>query len=491
MIEPGKSEYRQLKMLYDHPDHTVRELAKALRVYTPGKDEVSPFRFNPFQYPKGVTTDEHIGQLLTCFEASMPLGGPLQALLAESVEAVYQYKMKQAVREKRDPDFPTMTELVDAARRIMEQKGYAGEVRSNLSAAIDVRLSGLTRLSVGRIFQCRQSLPSIESLLKHPTVIEIQNLNTYQACLLILFLLSAIWEEIRISRRYGKGLEHVTVIEEAHNIVGRTDQASPSEEFADPKAYAAEYVVRMLAEIRALGEGLIIADQLPSAVASSVVKNTGTKLAHRLVSLVDREDLGGAMLLQGPQMEEIARLAPGQAYYYTEGLYTPRQIAGLNARGFLGLGKSDPPDNGELSSMIRDQDWFLVLKRERYTYLVQRFSEQHKEVVDAVNKAAGHLELYSESFERINGMTEAIEMDRHAKLLLSDVVKSRNDLKASWDLFAVFVKSLPGDFTDNLPGSDLERYNLLVKSFKQKTIKDASVVEAALEDLRAQINDML
>ena len=461
VIEPGKTEYRQLKMLGDHPDPVIRKFSEDLRIFTPGKDEVSPFRFNPFEFPEGIGTDEHIGQLLNCFEASVPLGGPLQALLAESIEVVYQ--QKSVIGNSALAAFPTMTELVEAARATMKIKGYAGEVRSNLSAAIDVRLSSLTRLSMGKIFQCRESQPALKEILGHPTIIEIQNLNPYQSCLLTFFLLSAIWEEIRIGRRYSKHLQHVTIIEEAHNIVGRAGPANPSEDFADPKAYAAEHIVRMLAEVRALGEGIIIADQLPTAVSSYVVKNTGTKLAHRLVSLEDREDLGGAMLLQGPQMEEIARLRPGQAFYYTEGLYAPRQISGLNAYSFLNLESLVPPDNQSLWETVHQEVWYDNLKQRRYAYIVKLFSEKYESFQKAINRAQSDLELYEKDLIEIE-KNRANYDSKELLELLKDIAQTRAQMKLGWNLFSEFVQMIPRDILESLNDDLKNEYFTLCQS---------------------------
>ena len=77
VIEPAKTEYRALRMMSDHPDPDVRAMAADVRIYSPGNDGVSRFRFNPFDYPNGITLDEHISQVLACFEAAMPMGGPL------------------------------------------------------------------------------------------------------------------------------------------------------------------------------------------------------------------------------------------------------------------------------------------------------------------------------------------------------------------------------------------------------------------------------
>jgi len=491
VIEPGKTEYRQLKLLRDHPDPSVRKLAKELRIYTPGKEDVSPFRFNPFQHHEGIAEDEHISQLLTCFEASMPLGGPLQALLSEAVELIYEKKRRRGIINRRPVECPNIKELVDAARSIMDTKGYAGEVRSNLAAAIDVRLSSLTRLSIGNIFDCRKCMPSISELLKYPTIIEVQNLNSYQACLLILFLLSAIWEEIRVARRYSREPKHVTVIEEAHNIVGRSDQARPSEDFADPKAYAAEFVVRMLAEIRAMGEGIIVADQLPSAVASSVVKNTGTKLAHRLVSLVDREDLGGAMLLDKSQMEEIARLEPGQSYYYTEGLYAPRQVAGFNAHKFLGLDQKVPPVNRELLSIIEGQDWFLELMKGRCAYMVQSLSDLCYDLERSIKNAANELESYLDDFRHFEKLSEKGSVIVYLSTLRQDVIKTKKDLTDSYLVFANFVRSIPKNINEHLDEKYLDEYNRMNLLYHENIKSHVLEVDNSLESLEKKIRTLI
>ena len=233
-----------------------------------------------------------------------------------------------------------MTDLVQAAADIMEYKNYEGEVKSNLQAAIEVRLGMLTKRAMGRIFNCFESIPDISELLCRPTIIEMDYLSQDHACLLTLF--SVIGD----TRTYKKLIPIVakkifitsTVIEEAHNIVGRTGQAKASEEIADPKAFCRPSIYHECWLSCALWvKSIVIADQLPSAVASEVVKNTGTKLAFRLVSNEDREDLGGAMLMGGTEMEEIARLQPGEAYFYTEGLYLPRRVSSLNANAYLGL----------------------------------------------------------------------------------------------------------------------------------------------------------
>ena len=361
VIEPAKTEYRTLKRLRVHPDPEVRKLAEGLRVYTVGSEAGSPFRFNPLAYPEGISLDEHIGAVLSCFEAAMPMGGPLQGLLAEAVEEVY-------ANPPEGQRFPRLKDLLRTARTIVDRKGYEGEVLGNLKAALDVRLGLLVRRSLGRVFDCDEGVPSLDELFTSNVVLEMDYLTSEHACLMSLFVLASLREHIRVTRASGAALTHVTVLEEAHNIVGRAGEARASEEAADPKAFAAQYVSRMLAELRALGEGIVIADQLPSAVAPEVVKNTGTKLAHRLVANQDREDLGGTMLLDGAGMEELARLQPGEAYFYSESTFRPRRCRGLPTHLYLGMGQpaegADPPEMPQppgrelFESLVKDEVWF-------------------------------------------------------------------------------------------------------------------------------------
>jgi DNA helicase HerA-like ATPase len=195
---------------------------------------------------------------------------------------------------------------------------------------LEVRLGSLTRLGIGKVLQCRRSIPSIEHLFKVPAVIELDCLPPEQACLLTLFLLSSIREHLKTAPKPSMVPRYVIIIEEAHNIVARDTNAAPSPDVADPKVFSAEAVSRALIEFRGLGVSLVIIDQSPSKIAPDVIKATTTKLAFRLVQEEDREVLGASMLFEKLEFEEIARLLPGEAFLFTEGFYKPRRIRTVN-----------------------------------------------------------------------------------------------------------------------------------------------------------------
>jgi hypothetical protein len=349
VIEPVKTEYRILKTLKKHSDKTARQLAEAVEIYTPGNENISPYRFNPLWRCQGIAVEEHIDYILSCFMAAMPVSGPLPALLGEALERVYEDHPKE-------DDPPIMDDLVTATERVLNEKGYSAETNSDIRAALEVRLGTLTRRHIGKVFQSQFSVPNIKHLMAVPTIIEFDRLHLDQSCLLTLFILTSIREYLKTSPKTTEGLRYLIIIEEAHIIAGSTNKAVASADIADPRAFSTEMICRMLAELRALGVGIVIVDQFPSAVAPEVIKSTTTKLAFRQVAKEDREELGAAMLFGQAEMEEIARLKVGEAFFITEGYYKPRRIQTVNLHNRFDF--NTPTLNEKILAYMQDDTWF-------------------------------------------------------------------------------------------------------------------------------------
>jgi DNA helicase HerA-like ATPase len=116
--------------------------------------------------------------------------------------------------------------------------------------------------------------------------------------------------------RKSDRLRHLTVIEEAHRLLLRA--APGTLEQANPQAKVAEMFANILSEIRAYGEGLLIADQVPARLVPDAIKNTNLKIVHRLVAADDREAMSACMTLTPEQSAIINRLRLGQAIIYGE-----------------------------------------------------------------------------------------------------------------------------------------------------------------------------
>jgi hypothetical protein len=78
VIEPAKNEYRAL--VQSIPD---------LQVFTPGKNFISPFVFNPFMPPKNVKLETYKSTLKTAFAAAVSMSTPLDKIFEESVNNCY------------------------------------------------------------------------------------------------------------------------------------------------------------------------------------------------------------------------------------------------------------------------------------------------------------------------------------------------------------------------------------------------------------------
>ena len=117
---------------------------------------------------------------------------------------------------------------------------------------------------------------------------------------------------------------HIIFLEEAHNLIANTSVQMPGG--LDPKVSATAYITKMLAEVRALGEGIVIADQLPTAMAPEVIKNTSLKFGLRLTSQDEREVLGSTMSADAVQIEKMGVFTKGHCLVSYEDLLRPFEL---------------------------------------------------------------------------------------------------------------------------------------------------------------------
>ncbi len=286
---------------------------------------------------------------------------------------------------KKNDEAPVIADLRTAIERCLSAKQYSVETNSDIRAALDVRLGLLTEGLTGRIFQSPSSSPSIEDIVSGFTIIELDRLPRESKCAHFFGLSNAIRRYLRNVPHNG-GLRFISVVEEAHNVVGTITEARPSEEVADPRAYASESAATALAEDRAIGIGHVFVDQLVSSVAPQVIKNTGTKVAFRQVATDDRETLGGSMLCDDAEQQELARLSLGEAYYFTEGQFRPRRIRTRNLHESM-PDLSRPCGDEELLSLIQKDSWWIAAERgrreselKRLGHLLNRFDTWRQKV---------------------------------------------------------------------------------------------------------------
>src|SRR5205814_269464 len=130
----------------------------------------------------------------------------------------------------------------------------------DMRGALLTRINGLRAGGKGRMLDVQRSLP-MDALLKHPTVLELEGMGDDDDKAFVMGLLLIRLYEHRRAGGEVAGLQHLLVIEEAHRLLTNVGPRSSQEE-ADPRGKAVETFANLLSEIRAYGQGVIVADQI-------------------------------------------------------------------------------------------------------------------------------------------------------------------------------------------------------------------------------------
>ena len=319
VLEPAKKEYRVL---------TTLPGMKEISLFSPCANSMFPIHINPFEFPIGMKLADHINRLLDVFNGTFELDPPFPMLLTEGIQNCYEKLMwLPGMLNSGELEYPTMSMLYAEIDKLLDKYKYGDEVRDNLKSVLQVRIGSLMAREMGDIFDVPRSTFRPEEWLHKSAVIELASLGTAPSNFMILMLMTLIREVLDI-QTYEPGPDkkprHIIFLEEAHNLIANTSVQEGGK--TDPKISATAYITKMLAEVRALGEGIVIADQLPTAMAPEVIKNTSLKIGLRLTSQDERELLGSTMSADGVQMEKMGVFTPGYCLVSYEDLLKPFEM---------------------------------------------------------------------------------------------------------------------------------------------------------------------
>lgn len=327
VMEPAKKEYRAV--LCD-------ERFKDVYLFSPHVKSHFPLRMNPFEFPIGVRLSEHINALLEVFKGTFYLEGAVYKFLSSSIERAYinqGWDIEDINTRETELDYPTMSEVYEILKEEVDKSSYGPELKGNITSFLLVRLGSLMERDAGELFDTKYSTFGPDKWLTKSAIVELEVLGEEAKNFFVLMVCHYILETLRANPNGGVDaftgelmpVRHAVFIEEAHNIIA-SSAVQDSSESVNPKVSATTYIVKMLAEVRALREAIIIADQLPTAITVEVTKNTGLKLVHRLPAQDDRAMIGSTMSATSLQLEQIASYSKGQALLFYEQTRKPFQI---------------------------------------------------------------------------------------------------------------------------------------------------------------------
>ena len=307
VIEPAKGEYKNIFGFYSD-----------VRVYGTNPQYTELLRINPFRFPKGIHILEHIDRLIEIFNVCWPMYAAMPAVLKDAVLQAYEscgWDLSESKNKYSDELFPTFGDLVCELENVIQSSAYSDEVKGNYTGSLVTRIRSLTNGLNGQIFAASE-IDSSE-LFDRKVIIDISRVGSTETKSLIMGILIMRLNEHRMAlcKEMNVPLHHVTVLEEAHNILKRTS-VEQNPEGSNVAGKSVEMISNAIAEMRTYGEGFIIADQSPGAVDISVIRNTNTKIIMRLPDEQDRRLAGKSAGLKDNQLDEIAKLPKGVAVVY-------------------------------------------------------------------------------------------------------------------------------------------------------------------------------
>ena len=344
VVEPAKAEYQLMAARLAGSGHEVVTIR-------PGDPTLPPAGLNPLEpgidargnrYPLQTHLDLVRALFLAAFEAIEPFPQVLAAALTRCYEDLgWDLALGEPANPDVTPRYPTLGDLERTAMEVVNSIGYGREITDNVRGFIKVRIGSLRLGTTGRFFEGGHPI-DLDRLLSTNVVLEIENVgDDRDKAFLMGTVLIRLVEHLRLSHKGHPhstvDLRHLSVFEEAHRLLRNTAGSGAA-------AHAVEMFAGLLAEIRAYGEGLIIAEQIPSKLIPDVIKNTAVKIVHRLPAKDDRDAVGATMNITPAQSEYLITLPPGQAAVFTDGMDYPLLAAMPDgtAREITNNGQTDP-----------------------------------------------------------------------------------------------------------------------------------------------------
>lgn len=305
VIEPAKGEYKDVFGGY-----------QGVSVYGTNPLFTELLRINPFSFPRHISVLEHIDRLVEIFNACWPMYAAMPAVLKDAIEQIYRDKgWMFANPSYYSTDFPTFADLLQVLPQIMDSSLYSADTKSDYAGALMTRVKSLTNGINGTIF-CSDAEIDAKALFDENVIVDISRVGSSETKSLIMGILMMKLQEYRMQPQASNhALRHVTVLEEAHNLLRKTSLAQ-AQEGANLQGKSVEMLTNAIAEMRTYGEGFIIADQAPDLLDAAVIRNTNTKIVFRLPDTADCELIGKSMALKPEQIREIAKLPSYVAAVY-------------------------------------------------------------------------------------------------------------------------------------------------------------------------------
>lgn len=423
IIEPTKGEYKN-----------VFGGREDVKVYGSNPAYAELLKINPFKFPNKIHVLEHIDRLMEIFNACWAMYAAMPAILKEALLRAYRecgWDLVNSTNRYGNGFYPCFIDLQNELIHVIAESAYSDEVKSNYMGSLATRVNDLTNGLNGEIFGADE-LPEDE-LFDRNVIIDLSRIGSLDTKSLIMGILVMRLNEHRIDiGGMNENLRHVTVLEEAHNLLRRVSIEQDSER-PNIAGKSVEMIANAIAEMRTYGESFIIVDQSPSAVDASAIRNTNTKMIMRLPDESDRRYAGKSLGLKDVQLDEIAKLPQGVALVYQNNWVEPV----LCTIEKYDDNKKQPMDFKQLSTVVQ-QDTTTVLKKRLLDFLLNK---RIKQPLEKLEPCIGEIQGLSK--KALISTKSRIEIKQ-----LLDSYKEKKDLPIWKDEWFIELASLVNNIVD-------------------------------------------
>ena len=368
VVEPAKTEYR---ILTKH--------CSEILYFTLGKQNIAPFYLNPFEIFPGEAITSRVDMLKATMEASFDMEAAIPQILESAMYLAYQkkgwniYNNTWNGKDEHDEDgpfasdvyaFPMLSDYLKAIDEVVKKQGFDERLKNDYLGSIRARLEGLMVGAKGLMLNTPRSI-DFKELVTRKVVIELEEIrSSAEKSLIMGLLLTNLVEAVKAQHRENINFQHITLVEEAHRLFSKY---MPGDSLN--KKHGVEVFTDMLAEVRKYGECLIIADQIPEKMTPEILKNTNTKIVHKLFDKDDKEVIGNTMMLSDEQKRFLANLVPGRAIVFSQGFKKAIQVQVAQKQSTTGYEEIDEKQIREIaldyytdvaqSGVLRGLNWYM------------------------------------------------------------------------------------------------------------------------------------
>lgn len=412
-----------------------------------------------FELIKGEKLTSHIDLVKAAFIASFPMEAAMPYILEEAMYGIYEDKGWNINSGKNDSLkdpwncqgelWPNISELLLKLEQVIKSKHFGLELEANYKGSLIARISNFTIGSKGRMLNCRLST-DFKKLINKKVILELEDLkDSREKSLMMALILSRISIIVKEKYKENHSFRHITLIEEAHRLLSKIEYGDEGS-----KKIGIEIFTDILAEVRKYGESLIIVDQIPSKLTSEVLKNTSTKIVHKLFSQDDKDAIGNTMLLSEEQKEYLSIMKTGEAVMFSQDWNKAVNMMIDNEKqNILGSFDENLLFENRITKMIKDMEILfpyiykykeklngievenLIERLEQIIYLVKKINKDKTQEKNIRNEIINYLNVFKNKEVVKNILLETVD-----SIYLNFEIQDNKLEKSFLDIFDINIQ---------------------------------------------------